>query len=175
MKACYLALGQVCKFVLRCKKVFVRIVPWEYSYLRSSDSSCVSLITSDALTDSKSLNDKSKWRIDDGNAGGVDRKPRCEQLADMSTSIQMQTRGGHTNNGFLDGAMLTPFVSLFDESLLASEHWKMLDSRRKMKKGLGKVPKGPGLTQFMLWQFKTYRHKWYLRLIVDINFGVKSV
>ena len=120
---------------------------------------------SEALTDSRSLNDKSKCRIADGRAGGVDKKPRCEQLADMSTSTQMQTSGGHTNTGLFDGERLTPFVSLLDESLVASKPWKMVDSRRKMIKWLGKVPKPPGLTQFMVWQFKTCRHKCLLRLI----------
>ena len=62
----------------------------------------------------------------------------------------MQTSGGHTNTGLLDGVRLTPLVSLLDESLVAGEPWKMVDSRKKMIKRLGKVPKPPGLTQFMV-------------------------
>jgi hypothetical protein len=54
----------------------------------------------------------------EGRAGGVDRKPLCEQLADMSTSVQMQTSGGQSNEGLTDPDP-TPFDSLLDDSFEA--------------------------------------------------------
>ena len=156
--------------IIRCDRL-----SGSFSHLRSRLSSCVSRMISEELIVSRSLKDRSRCRMVDGRAGGVDRKPRWEQLADRSTSEQEQTSGGH-NSSFFETPATTEFVSLLAASPDADTWWWSSEDRRRRRR---KKRKGecepfrakscPGLTQFMaLVKSLSSFHFFYLVLLLKV-------